>query len=117
MIRHPTGHFLYEADRICFARSDIERFSTELKAIQNGSSDQARLGTPGEMFSFLLHLQERQLKAAIAVREFQPENELTLLTAEFKVDYDLFINRLYEDVSVFVRDLTDAELPGSTHNG
>lgn len=112
IIRHPTGRFLYEADRICFARSDIERFSTELRNIRNGSSDQARLATPGEMFSFLLHLQNRQLKATIAVREFQPENELTILTAGFTVDYDLFINRLYDDVFAFARDLKDAELPG-----
>jgi len=64
------------------------------------------------MFSFLLHLQNRQLKATIAVREFQPENELTILTAGFTVDYDLFINRLYDDVFAFARDLKDAELPG-----
>ena len=61
------------------------------------------------MVTFGLLLQAHKLKATITIREFQPQNELTELTAAFNVDYDLFVNKLFEDLSAFARNLKSAE--------
>lgn len=55
------------------------------------------------MFSFVLNLKERRLQSAINTREYQGDDELTTLRAGFGVDYDLFVNKLREDVAQFMQ--------------
>ena len=53
------------------------------------------------MFSFALNLNRRRLQSAINIREYQAGDELTTLSAGFKVEYDLFVNKLRDDVAEF----------------
>lgn len=54
-----------------------------------------------EMFSFVLNSSGRRLQSAINIREYQGDDELTTLRAGFGVDYDVFVNKLRDDVAEF----------------
>jgi hypothetical protein len=41
-IRHPTGHFEYQANDICFDVAGLERFLESLMEIRDGRSSRAR---------------------------------------------------------------------------
>ena len=53
-ISHPSGHFEYQADEICFDREAFDHFASELKALNAGKTDQAILSEVGQMLSFKL---------------------------------------------------------------
>ena len=104
-VRHPTGHFLYEASDLSFGEDDFERFMRALAEMHNGASSSAQLTNVGEMFALILESQGREMRCTLRIREFQPGTELTTLNAAFKVDYDLFVNKLAADVKEFLSSL------------
>ena len=104
-IRHPTGHFAYEAADIVFGTDDFERFLQGLTEIRSGAASFARLSNVGEMFVLTLESRGRELHCNINIREFQPGVEETTLTASFKVDYDLFVNKLAAVLNEFMQSL------------
>ena len=101
MIRHSTGKFTYEATDLFIDAECFEVFEAQLRQIGGGQTEEAKLADKGEMFSFVLRLKERRLQSAINIREYQGDDELTTLRAGFGVDYDLFVNKLREDVAQF----------------
>lgn len=109
-IRHPTGYFEYQASDICLEVAGVERFLQSLMAIRAGRSSHAQLTDVGEMFVLGLELKERRLHCSIDIRESQPGEELTTLHAGFDVDYDLFVNRLSEQVAEFAASLKNVTL-------
>ena len=105
-ISHPTGHFEYTADDICFDSQAFEHFAADLRALNAGNRDHAKLSEVGEMLTFNLERKGHHLHGAILVREYQPGNkELTVLTAGFELDYDLFVNKLAAESLEFSREL------------
>jgi hypothetical protein len=61
------------------------------------------------MVEFSLNLEERTMRASLRIREFQAGAEDTLLSAGFPVDYDLFVNALFERTSKFIEELEGTE--------
>jgi hypothetical protein len=104
-IRHPTGYFIYDASDIVFGEDDFERFMQALADIRSGTASYAKLANVGEMFVLSVETRGRELHCSLNIREFQPGAELTALNAGFKVDYDLFINKLAVDVREFTKSL------------
>jgi hypothetical protein len=104
-IQHPTGYFEYRADDICFDIPGVERFLQSLREIRDGRSSRAKLSDVGEMVVLSLELQGSRLLCSIDIREFQPAEELTTLHAAFHVDYDLFVNKLSEEIGEFAKSL------------
>jgi len=108
-ILHPGGHFEYQADGICFDARVFEHFAHELRSLQAGTADRAQLSEVGQMLSFKLEKRKHHLQASILVREYQPRDKETVLSAEFEVDYDLFVNKLAADILEFTRELKRVE--------
>jgi hypothetical protein len=104
-IQHPTGYFEYQANDICFDVAGVEQFSRSLIEIRDGRSSRAKLSDVGEMVVLSLEVKGRRLHCNIDIREFQPAEELTTLHAGFDVDYDLFVNKLSEQVAEFLKSL------------
>jgi hypothetical protein len=104
-IQHPTGYFEYHANDICFDVAGLEQFLQSLMEIRAGRSFRAKLSDVGEMVVLSLEVKGRRLHCSIDLREFQPAEELTTLHAGFEVDYDLFVNRLSEEVREFTKSL------------
>ena len=61
------------------------------------------------MIDFSIALQNRQTKASIRIKEYQPAGEQTLLSAGFQVEYDLFVNALHGKVTQFLAELHHVE--------
>ena len=101
LIRHSKGQFTYEATDLFIPADSFEAFEAELREIGNGQSQQAILADEGRMFSFALNLNRRRLQSAINIREYQAGDELTTLSAGFEVEYDLFVNKLRDDIAEF----------------
>jgi hypothetical protein len=57
-----------------------------------------------------LELRGRRLHCSIDISEFQPAEEFTTLHAGFDVDYDLFVNKLSQEVREFRRLLKSVTL-------
>jgi hypothetical protein len=104
-IRHPTGYFEYRASDVCFDIAGMERFLQSLTEVRGGRSARAKLSEVGEMVVLDLELKGRRLHCSIDVRESQAGEELTTLHAGFDVDYDLFVNKLREQVIDFIESL------------
>lgn len=105
VIRHFAGQFTYGADDIYTPISAFESFRDELNRIRTGTGTRATLADDGEMVSFSLHFEGRKLRSSIAIEEFQAGHESTTLQAGFIVEYDLFVNKLYEDLNAFIKEL------------
>ncbi len=57
------------------------------------------------MLSFSLQRKGRQLQAEVLIREYQPTDKETALSAGFEVDYDLFVNKLAAETLAFAQEL------------
>lgn len=101
-VRHPKGQFTYDVSGLYFELEAFERFHKQLGAIAKGLAQSAELENIDNSVSFELYLDGRHLKSKIQIRENQIEDEPTILSARFAVDYDLFVNKLHEDLKVFV---------------
>lgn len=101
LIRHSTGKFTYAATDLFIDADCFEVFEAQLRQIGSGQTQEAKLADKGEMFSFVLKLNGRRLQAAVNIREYQGDDELTILRAGFGVDYDLFVNKLRDDLAEF----------------
>lgn len=108
-IWHPTGSFTYDARRIHIATDRLEKFASQLDSIRSGHGTLADFGDPGDMFLFRLSHRDRRVQAQIKVREFQGPDEKTFLTCGFRVDYDLFVNKLFADCTEFISPLKELE--------
>lgn len=101
LIRHSKGQFTYEAADLFIHADCFEAFGAQLGQLGSGKVQQAKLADEGEMFSFVLNLNGRRLQSAINIREYQAGDDSTILRAGFGVDYDLFVNKLRDDVAEF----------------
>ena len=101
--KNPSRHWALRirSTDVVFGEDDFERFARELAEIGSGAASRARLVNVGEMFVLSLVSRGRELHCSINIREFQPGTEQTTLTAAFKVDYDLFVNKLADDMREF----------------
>ena len=104
-IHHPTGHFEYRANDICFDVAGLQGFLQSLTEIRSGRATRAKLSDVGEMVVLNLEAKGRRLRCSIDVREFQAGEELTTLHSGFGVDYDLFVNKLPEQITEFIETL------------
>jgi hypothetical protein len=107
-IRHPTGQFTYDAHDMFFELSSFETFLEQLQGIRSGREAIAKLANPGEMLSLVLRLDGRKLHSLIKISECQPNDPLTTLNASFDVDYDLFVNKLAQEMKEFIAGLRRA---------
>lgn len=109
-IWHPTGSFAYNAGNIHIETDRFSSFASQLDEIRSGDGTHAELNDPGSMFLFRIYLQERNAYAELKIREYQPNNRETNLACGFKVDFDLFVNKLFADSTEFIRSLKELEL-------
>lgn len=105
--RTPKGRFTYEGQDICFESDAFERFGEQLDAMKAGRAAKAELVEAGRMLSLKLTVKGHSTNCSIRIREAQAANEMTLLSAGFKVDYDLFVNKMSGDVMEFSRKLRE----------
>src|SRR5258708_26312538 len=68
-VRHPTGHFEYYAQDLCFEPDSFAQFAQELRNVQRGTADSAALKNVGEMLVFELDRRGRQLRLRLSIRE------------------------------------------------
>jgi hypothetical protein len=61
------------------------------------------------MVKFSLSVVARKIQASLSIREYQAGAEQTLLSAGFPVDYDLFVNALYDRTLQFLAELETAD--------
>lgn len=108
-VRHPTGEFTYKATDIFFAPQMFRDFAEQLDAIRNGKTEHAKFQDYGQMIEFSLHVRNKKTHASLRISEYQPAAEQTLLSVGFPVDYDLFVNALYEKTQQFLTELLAAE--------
>jgi hypothetical protein len=102
LIRHHGGKFTFEDKEVYFESDELARFDSQLDAIRNG------LGTDAELTnyedSFRLHLEEgRRLTASIRVRRI--DAEMATSKGGISVDYDLFVNKLSDQLKQFIEEL------------
>jgi hypothetical protein len=107
-IHHPTGEFTYTATDIYFAPEMFRDFAEQLEAIRRGKAEHAQFHDYGQMIEFSLSVRERRIRASLKIREYQAGAEQTLLSAGFPVDYDLFVNALYDRTMQFLTELETA---------
>jgi hypothetical protein len=107
VVPHSKGRFTYEGRDICFELEAFEHFSEQLEAMRTGKASNAELAEVGRMLTLGLEVQGRRTIATIRICEAQTDNDMTLLSAGFKVDYDQFVNKLCEDLREFNRKLRD----------
>jgi len=108
-IHHPTGEFTYTATDIFCAPQVFRDFAEQLDAIRKGKAEHAQFHDYGQMIEFSLSIRDRKIQASLRIREHQAGAEQTLLSAGFPVDYDLFVNALYERTMQFLAELETAE--------
>jgi hypothetical protein len=108
-IHHPTGEFTYSASDIFFAPQVFRDFAEQLDAIRRGKAEHAQFHDYGQMVKFSLSVVARKIQASLSIREYQAGAEQTLLSAGFPVDYDLFVNALYDRTLQFLAELETAD--------
>jgi hypothetical protein len=108
-VRHPTGYFEYFVDHLCFQPRDFSDLANQLHAIHQGAADNATLKNVGEMFVFQLQRAQRKLRLTLDIREYVPPG-IGNLNVALDVDYDLFVNKLLEEVRSFSSDLEDVKI-------
>jgi hypothetical protein len=108
-IHHPTGEVTYTATDIFFAPQVFREFAEQLDAIRSGKAEHAQFYDYGHMIEFSLSVRDRKVRASLKIREYQAGAEQTMLSAGFPVDYDLFVNALYEKTMQFLAELETAE--------
>jgi hypothetical protein len=106
-IRHPTGHFEYFAQDLCFEPDSFARFAEELHSIQRGAAYSAALKSVGEMLVFQLDRKDTKLSLKLSIREHLPPGKLATLTMAIEGDYDLLVNKLGRDVEQFLAALRE----------
>lgn len=100
-IPHSKGEFAYTGRDICFDPQTFRDFSEQLNAIREGKADRAEFHEVGHMIEFSIEIRSRKTETALRIQEYQPNGELTVLSACFQVDYDLFVNALQSKVAEF----------------
>src|SRR5271169_1910863 len=108
-IHHPTGEFTYTATNLFFAPQVFRDFVQQLDAIRRGKTDHAQFHDYGQMIEFSLSVRDRKTRASLRIREYQAGAEETLLSAGFPVDYDSFVNALFERTTQFLEELESTE--------
>jgi len=104
--RHPSETLTYPANNTYFGLDGFERFAAELKGLQQGLKEQAALKDPGEMVVLRLERRPNTLVANFDVCEYLPPSTAKLHVV-LQVDYDLFVNKLKEEVDRFVEELRE----------
>ena len=107
-VPHSKGRFTYEGHDICFELDAFERFSQQLEAMRAGKAANAELVEAGRMLTLELTVEGRRTKCSVRIREAQAGNDMTVLSAAFGVDYDLFVNKLSDDLREFNRKLRES---------
>jgi hypothetical protein len=108
-IRHPTGHFDYFADDVCFEPDSFAVFAEELRNIQRGRADSAALKSIGEMLVLKFDRTGRQLLLTLNIRDHIPLGKMANLSMAIDADYDLFVNKLGQKVEEFLADLREVK--------
>ena len=106
-VPHSKGRFTYEGHDICFELDAFERFGQQLEAMRAGKAASAELAEAGRMLTLELSVEARRTKCCVRIREAQAGNDMTVLSAAFGVDYDLFVNELSHDLREFNRKLRE----------
>ena len=107
VVPHSKGRFTYEGRDICLELDAFEHFGEQLEAMRTGKASNAELAEVGRMLTLGLEVQGRRTITTIRICEAQTDNDMTLLSAGFKVDYDPLVNKLCEDLREFNPKLRD----------
>ena len=103
-IRHPTGNLTYSVVDLCFDIEAFERFSQELRHVQQGKRRDAALRNVGDMMVLRGEREPQNFIVTFNIREYLAPT-MTTLNAKIEVDYDLFVNRLPGDAERFVDEI------------
>lgn len=103
-LRHPSGTFEYCVADLCFDVDSFMRFAEELRGIQQGAGDRAALRNVGDMLVLSVAGSPGHFQVELKIREYMAPH-VTTLTAKLEVDYDLFVNKLAEEMARFAGDL------------
>ena len=101
---HPTGAFTYSVSDLCFEVDSFERFSHEIRNVQQGKRRDAALSNVGDMMVLPVEGDSRKFLAAHNVREYLVPT-MASLQAKFELDYDIVVNRLPGDLDRFVAEI------------
>jgi hypothetical protein len=107
-LRHPTGRFSYFGNKLCFDVQSFAQFAEQLREIQQGLRQEAALRNVGEMMVLRLEGTSRRLRAKVQIREYMAPSTAAL-SATLEVEYDLFVNKLREEIDRFVEELERVE--------
>ena len=105
---HSSGKFEYSAAELCMDPDSFARFAKELHSVQQGGRKDAVLEGVTEMLELRLAGNPRKIQAELKIREYVSHHMATL-TAVLDVDYDLFVNKLAQEVERFVAELRCVE--------
>lgn len=105
-IHHSKGEFTYVGRDICFDPQTFRNFAEQLNAIRTGKAQRAEFHEVGYMIEFSIEIQDRKTEACLRIKEYQPHGQLTVLSAAFQVDYDLFVNALYHQAAEFSAEMS-----------
>ncbi len=106
--RHPTGYFKYFADDVCVEPDSFAHFVAGLRNIQQGTAEVAALKSVGEMLVFQLDQRGRDLDLRLSIRESLPTGKLAEFNVACEADFDLFVNKLSQEVTEFLSELRKA---------
>lgn len=109
-ISYPGGHFECESGGLLFSVRDFAAFADALGKVRQGNASYAVLKNPAGEFVFELTTGDRihrRVHLKVSAKEYIGGTEP--VTAQFAVDldYDLYVNRLFEAIVGFVRDLRE----------
>jgi hypothetical protein len=108
-IPHSKGEFTYTGRDICFDPQTFRDFSEQLNAIREGKAERAEFHEVGQMIEFAIEARDGKTETSLRIQEHQPNGELTVLSACFEVDYDLFVNALQRKAADFAAEISNAQ--------
>jgi len=103
-LRHPTGSFTYSVSNLCFDVKSFDRFSQQLRELQQGARQDAALRNVGDMMVLQLEGNSRNFMATLNIREYLAPT-MASLNAKIEVDYDLLVNKLPGEIDRFVEEI------------
>jgi hypothetical protein len=106
---HPGGHFEYDSAGLVFAIEPFLHFAEALAHIRQGNNSPAQLQDVGKQFLFEIKPSDtirRLVDVKLEAKEYVPSMAEAVSGAfTTKLDYDLYVNKLYDSLLTFNRDL------------
>ncbi len=107
-ILYPGGHFECESGGLLFSVRDFVAFADGLGKVRQGNATSAVLKNPAGEFVFELVTADRihqRVHLKVSAQEYVGGTDPVTAQFALYLDYDLYVNRLFEAMAGFIRDL------------